>query len=388
MATISLCMIARNEEKNLPRSLAPLAPYFDEVIVMDTGSNDGTAPFAGRCGAKVFEIPWQDDFAWARNQSIERASGDWILWFDADNRMEVKDAKKIKGLIDDQPDKVFWCTEVVEPRGDTLIQKRIFPNRSNFRFAGPVHEQLIHPREGIRYVMTDIQIYHWGYVDKEMLKQKGRRNLRILQKALADQPDDYFSHFNIARCYENFREFTKAHDHLRKVVQSTMAEFENPDVYFYSFIMMFLLYEKMGAPEEGRDILAALREKNPNYGLGWFYSGKYHFKLGEFIEAVEDLKKFQELGIEVHSLDLPRQKIFFESYYWLAQSYEKVGAVPLAREAYEKALAYEPQNSHVYLKLASLCKVLGQEEAERSFLRKCLELHPVERAVRAGLQSP
>jgi glycosyltransferase involved in cell wall biosynthesis len=379
MATISLCMIVKNEEANLPKSLAPIAAYFDEVILVDTGSTDRTISLAGQYGAKVFSVPWQNDFALARNQSIEKASSDWILWFDADNRMEVTDVKKIKGLIDHQPDKVFWLTEVVEPRGDTLIQKRIFPNRVDFRFAGAVHEQLIHPQEGIRYVMTDIKIHHWGYVDKEILKQKGLRNLQILQGVLAHQPSDYFAHFNIARCYENLRDFIKAHDHLRKVVQNAIAEQENPDVYFYSFIMMFLLYEKMGALEEGREILDALRDKNPDFGLGWFYSGKYHFKLGEFREAIGNLQRFQELGIVVHSLDLPRKKIFFESYYWLAQSYEKLGQAFLAWDAYKKALAYEPQNSHVYLKLASLCRALGQAEEEKALLKKCLELRPEKR---------
>jgi glycosyltransferase involved in cell wall biosynthesis len=379
MATISLCMIVKNEEANLSKSLAPIAAHFDEVILVDTGSTDRTISLAGQYGAKVFVVPWQNDFALARNQSIEKASSDWILWFDADNRMEVTDVKKIKGLIDHQPDKVFWLTEVVEPRGDTLIQKRIFPNRADFRFAGAVHEQLIHPPEGIRYVMTDIQIYHWGYVDKEILKQKGLRNLQILQGVLARQPSDYFAHFNIARCYENFRDFTKAHAHLREVVQNAIAEQENPDIYLYSFIMTFLLYEKMGALEEGREILEVLRDKNPDFGLGWFYSGKYHFKLREFREAIGNLQRFQELGIAVHSLDLPRKKIFFESYYWLAQSYEKLGQAFLARDAYQKALAYEPQNSHVYLKLASLCRALGQAEEEKALLKKCLDLRPEKR---------
>lgn len=183
MASISLCMIVRNEEANLPRSLAPIAPYFDEVVVVDTGSKDGTAALAAQYGAKVFEVSWRNDFSDARNESIGHASSNWILWFDADNRMEIKDAKKIRELLDDELNKIFWCTEVVEPRGEQLIQKRIFPNRPDFRFAGSIHEQLVHPQGGIRYVWSDIKIYHWGYADKNLLKRKPYGTLLFSRKS-------------------------------------------------------------------------------------------------------------------------------------------------------------------------------------------------------------
>ncbi len=379
-------MIVKNEVANLPKSLKPISAFFDEVIVIDTGSNDDTVSLARQYGAKVFEVTWRNDFAWARNQSIERATGDWILWFDADNRLEIDDVMKIRKLIDKQPNKVFWCTEVVEPRGDQLIQKRLFPNRPDFRFQGAIHEQLIHPEEGIRYIMTDIKIYHWGYINKELLRQKGYRNLEILQEELRRNPGDYFSHFNSARCYENFREFAAAIFHLKKVIYNTVAERENPDIYFYSFIMILLLHEKMGNLDEERLTLEILLDINPHFGLGWFYSGKFHFKMKNCEAAIRDLQKFQALGISIRCLDLPRQKIYFESYYWMAHCYEKLGQPLLARGAYEQALVYEPQNSHVYLKLAALCRGIGQGEEEKSYLRKCLELYPKNRGAKAALQ--
>jgi tetratricopeptide (TPR) repeat protein len=109
-----------------------------------------------------------------------------------------------------------------------------------------------------------------------------------------------------------------------------------------------------------------------------------HFQEGEVRQAIQELMKFQELGISTHSLDLPRQKMMFESYYWLARCYEKAGEPLLARAAYEQSLYFEPWNNHVYLKLASLCKHLGQGEEEKTFLRKCLELHPGNRGAKAA----
>ncbi len=385
MATISLCMIVKNEEGNLPKSLAPIAAYFDEVILVDTGSTDRTRDLAGNYGAKVFEIPWRDDFAGARNESIARASGDWIFWFDADNRIAVEDARKMRRFIESPRDRIFWCTEVVEPKGERLIQKRIFPRLPGFNFIGRIHEQLSHPAEGIRYVMTDIRIYHWGYVDKELLKAKGMRNLRILQEVLDQNPEDYFAHFNMARCYENFREFGKAMTHLQEVMKCPAAARENPEIHSYAFLLAFMLLEKMGRMEEGKEILSVLLAQNPAFGLGWFYLGKYAFKTGNIPEAIVHLERFHKFGINIHSLDLPRERVFFESYYWLAQGYEKMEEIALARRAYESALVYDPQNSHVFLKLALLCKRQGQVEDEDGFWRRCLELHPGNQVARNAL---
>ena len=386
MASISLCMIVREEEANLPRSLAPIVSYFDEVVVVDTGSTDGTVSLAKQYGARVFEIPWRDDFSWARNQSIDLASGDWIMWFDADNRITTDDAERIRGLIDDRQDKIFWCTEVVEPGGGELVQKRIFPNRPGFRFAGAIHEQLVHPEDGFHYVMTDIKIYHWGYADKESLKQKGLRDLNILKEELKSNPDDYYFNFNIARCYGNFREFDKAILHLRKVIQDPHADKENPDIYFYAFIMMFLFYERLRKLDEGLQTLDILLKKNPQYGLGWFYLGKYHFNNGNFKKASEEFRRFQELGISTYSIDIPKRKILFESYYWLAQCYERSGEPLLASDAYQKSLDYEPENSHVYLKLAVLSQDLGKEKEGKLYLEECLRIHPENKRARAALR--
>jgi tetratricopeptide (TPR) repeat protein len=234
--------------------------------------------------------------------------------------------------------------------------------------------------------MTDIKIYHWGYIDRESRRQKGLRNIDLLQKELQTHPDDFFANFNIARCYGNFRDFDKALHHLQRVMVSPSAQKENPDIYLYAYIMAFMFLEKAGKPEEGRQILGHLLQEDPGYGLGWFYSGKLGFQEGEYRRTVQEMSRFQELGISTHSLDLPRSKIFFESFYWQARAYEKLNEPRKAMEALEKALAYEPGNSHVYTKLAFLCKELGKGKEEIEFLTKRGELRPKSRRARTSGQ--
>ncbi len=97
--TLSLCMIVKDEEEMLPGCLEPLRGVVDEMIVVDTGSTDRTVEIAESFGATVVHFPWNGSFADARNASIEAASGDWLIYLDADEHMEAADARMLRGLL-------------------------------------------------------------------------------------------------------------------------------------------------------------------------------------------------------------------------------------------------------------------------------------------------
>src|SRR5439155_19367223 len=78
--SLSVCLLTRNEENNLSRALHSVAGLADEVLVVDTGSTDGTVRLAAELGASVHVVEWHDDFAERRNCALERARGDWLLW--------------------------------------------------------------------------------------------------------------------------------------------------------------------------------------------------------------------------------------------------------------------------------------------------------------------
>src|SRR5258708_7858991 len=106
---VSLCIIARNEEQNLPDCIASVAGLAGEVVVIDTGSTDGTVEIAQRLGAKVFHFPWVDSFAAARNESLKHATGKWIFWMDADDRADAENRDRLRTLFANLPDEnVFF----------------------------------------------------------------------------------------------------------------------------------------------------------------------------------------------------------------------------------------------------------------------------------------
>src|SRR3989344_5938628 len=98
--TISLCMITKDEEKYLEQCLSSVNSLVDEIIIVDTGSNDKTKEIAKKFKAKVFDFKWIDDFSAARNESLKHATKDWILVIDADEIIEQKGLNIIKNAIE------------------------------------------------------------------------------------------------------------------------------------------------------------------------------------------------------------------------------------------------------------------------------------------------
>src|SRR5688572_1371573 len=98
--TISLCMIVRNEERLLDQCLSTVKDFVDEIVLVDTGSQDATLKIAEQYDARIYEYPWTGDFSEARNHSIAHATGNWILVLDADERIAARDARQLRPLVE------------------------------------------------------------------------------------------------------------------------------------------------------------------------------------------------------------------------------------------------------------------------------------------------
>lgn len=199
---ISLCMIARDEESFLGECLRRAAPAVDEIVVVDTGSVDRTREIARSFGAKVIERPWDDDFAAARNASLEAATGDWILALDADEFLSEGAPERIRELCRDAG--VCGYHMVLEnvhgearTRGVTIV--RLFRRLEGLRWQNRIHEQitpsLLAAAEpsGLALVTCDVRIEHHGYTD-EMIERRGKneRNERLFRLHLDEHPEDVY----------------------------------------------------------------------------------------------------------------------------------------------------------------------------------------------------
>jgi glycosyltransferase involved in cell wall biosynthesis len=170
-------MIVKNEEKRLPVCLACVKDIADEIVIVDTGSEDQTKEAARLYGAKIYDWEWTDDFSAARNYSFSKATQEYILWLDADDILETADQTALKALketLDSKVDAVLmqYCvnTGVMGSSISTFYRERLVKRSRNFQWKEPVHEYLDFSGE---VLTTDIKIVHMGSGNNSP------RNLRI-----------------------------------------------------------------------------------------------------------------------------------------------------------------------------------------------------------------
>ncbi len=218
---LSLCMIVKNEEEMLGRCLAAAAPGVDEIVIVDTGSTDATIEIAHAYGALVIEQAWTGSFAEARNASFAAASGDWILYLDADEVLVADDVAELRRLRGQTWREAFFLHETNftgnAEAGVAVVHSalRMFRNRPEYRFSGRLHEQIAQTLptylpERIR--QSPVRVDHYGYLGSvRAAKEKSARNVELLLAARADgDPVGPFEHFNLGSEYMALERFNAA----------------------------------------------------------------------------------------------------------------------------------------------------------------------------------
>lgn len=270
--TLSVCMIVRNEEAYLGACLSSIKQLADEIVVVDTGSDDRTIEIAHMFGARVYEYKWNDDFSAARNCSLAKAKGDWILILDADETISANDHKKLSHSFQNTSPKdsiAFLMTtrnytekrssagwikndyEYNEIKADGWVptyKVRLFPNHHDIHFVYAVHEMVdpVLEEKGFHFEKCPVPVHHFGKLDKERKHQRWQTYYRIGRKkldTLGDQPSA-----------------------LRELaIQAAL----------------------LGHLEEAADLWLRFLHLCPNYADGWTNLASIHARLGRFRKARE-----------------------------------------------------------------------------------------------------
>ncbi len=217
--TLSLVMIVKNEEEMLPGCLEAVRGAVDELVVVDTGSTDRTVEIARSFGAKVVEFPWNGSFSDARNCSLDHATGDWIVYLDADEHLVPEDAPRLRELVARSWREAFYLAETNytggEESGSSVahLALRVFKRRPGYRFEGRIHEQKTQAMPTYlaeRFETTDIRIRHYGYLKSRIFsREKSRRNIELLEVEAREAPGPFVD-FNLGSEYMSLGEFETA----------------------------------------------------------------------------------------------------------------------------------------------------------------------------------
>lgn len=267
---VSLCMIVKDEEARLPMCLASIRDLVDEIVVADTGSVDRTREVAAGFGARVVDVSWSDDFAAARNASLDNASGDWVFWLDADERLDEPNRERLKGVFAGLGDAPvgFLMRQLSLPgrpgeQATEVAHLRLFPRDPAVRWEYRVHEQILPAAEraGCSIRPTDVVIQHAGYETPEQRERKVRRNLRLLEMSHADSPSDLIIRYNLGWAYLLQRQPDRAIPHLRASLDGLPAGIS---IGARNHALLVDAHRRLGEPQQAIAVLAAGRARYPD----------------------------------------------------------------------------------------------------------------------------
>jgi tetratricopeptide (TPR) repeat protein len=389
---ISLCMIVRNEEEFLERCIRSARKAVDEIIVVDTGSEDNTIEIARKSGARVYSHPWENDFSKARNFSLDYATGDWVLYLDADEILTHDGCRRIRALAKsasamgylliqrnytDDPKAAGWRT--CEPGCEEARGRagwfpapivRLFRNHPEIRFEGAVHELVDYSvtRLGGRVEATDIAIHHYGKVrDLEYVKAKQELYLKLGEQKASGRPDDAKAHYELGVQYIELGVIDKC---IEALTRSLELDPNQPKAHCDLGVAL----ERSGRMEESANHYARALALDPQSGQAIINLGSAYARMGRMEEA-EHLfdRALAACPNDPVALNNVGSKMFMQG------KFDKAVAL------YRRAISASPSYAQAHFNLGTVYEKLGDLENARSSLERAIELNPAHHEALANL---
>lgn len=368
MLPISVCIIAKNEERHIKECLKRLKPYHYEIVLVDTGSSDNTLKAAAEYTGQIYHFDWCDDFSAAKNYAVSQASNDWILSIDCDEYLESIDEGKLSSLMK-HPEKAGRILLRNRFRQDGLVsfeEVRLcrFFNRKFYHFTGKIHEQVtlraactaadaaynsgaasgvnmpadtdtpdIPPSMPV--VNVPIRVLHVGYdASEEEMQSKSRRNIALLEQELQSAGPDAYLYYQLGQSCMKLKDYEKAYEWFNLGLSMDLEPSQDyvqnmVESYGYCLLDMKRFDEALGL-ENIYEVFAVRADFV-------FLMGLIYMNNGLFAEAVEEFKKCTSMAqFSVEGINS------YRAYYNIGVIYECTGHTEEARKYYKKCGGFEP----------------------------------------------
>jgi GT2 family glycosyltransferase/tetratricopeptide (TPR) repeat protein/SAM-dependent methyltransferase len=357
---VSLCLIVKDEEANLADCLRGAADLVGEVVVVDTGSTDRTKEVAAHFGGRVFDFPWCDSFAAARNECLRHATGDWVFWLDADDRLDDENRTKLRtllaGLADENAAYAMKCLCLPDPvtKAATVVDHvRLFRNRPDVRWQYRVHEQILPAvrRAGGEVRWADVVIRHVGYQDPALRRRKLDRDLRLLHLEDAERPDDPFTLFNLGSVYQ---ELGRPSEALAVLCRSLERSHPHDSIVRKLYALVVQCHRQLGQPREALTACEAGRSLYPDDAELLFSEAMLRRELGDPAGAEACLVRLLGAPEAEHFASLDAGLRGYKARHNLAVLYQEQGRHAEAEAQWRAALAERGDFLPAWLGLAEV----------------------------------
>jgi len=353
---VTATLIVRDEAAVLGPCLESVQGLVDEIVVVDTGSVDESPTIAAAFGARVVHHRWRDDFAEARNVSLDEANGQWILYIDADERVVEHRRSYLEALLSDTSQVAFRV--LLKPRLDSTPYReyRLWRNDPRIRFEGVIHEKVVpaihrvaaDDRCGVG--LADILLQHVGYEGDQTSKH--RRNLPLLRRQLAAEPDNLFVWHHLARVLEGLGEADEAEEILERAVDVARAKsFNDP---FGVLAYADLVRRRLQRGAEVGPLLSEARVAYPANCLLMYLEGQDLIARGAYEDAIDRfdrILRFDPTQVPADSPAYDESLLGELPHDGRGFALFKAGRYSEAADAYHAAAVLAPSNSAYAVKL-------------------------------------
>jgi glycosyltransferase involved in cell wall biosynthesis len=378
---ISACVITKNEEMNIVTCLESVKQIVSEIILVDTGSTDNTVQMALKYGAKIYYFQWQNDFSKARNYAISKASGDWIIFLDADEYYTKESITMIPDVLYEAEKGNYDVIFSILVNYEKHINKsfgtapviRIFRNNKGLEYKGAVHE-LLYTKDGRPLKKLDatkyLKIIHTGY-SKEIIneKNKGKRNLDLLLEEERIRQNDSNLCFYISEAYILMNEREKAIEYGFMAIKYNNGSLIG--IYQKNYLNILQSMTTIGYPIDDVKYVAKKASKEyPDFPDFHFFLGDMYRHEGRIMDAIQEYE--DGIGNIHKGLNYQSSAPFYISKVlgFLGDLYHRIRQFDMATKYYVEILKGDPYEFSTLRKLLLLFSKFEKNEDIYEFMKK------------------
>jgi tetratricopeptide (TPR) repeat protein len=382
---LSVCMIVKDEERVLGNCLKSIKGLADEIVVIDTGSTDRTVEIARSFGAKVYFFQWCDDFSAARNQYLQHATGDWILWVDADDVLPERSARRIKRLVKSASKDSAFFFVLKSPLSDgtisSMFQLRMFPNLPGIEYRRPIHEEIITSlsEHGVKrhHHVKDIEIIHTGYADPAEMAQKRSKYEPMMLRWLEDNPKDHILRLHLALLYSSSSNtLDRAIEEFLKLVNDPDFLRMYPHIYGECLTRLGELYHARRDYDLALNSLHRAIETKTDVFTTHALLAQIYAEMGMFDRAMAHFRAIEKTGVQETLLPMNVERMRAAVLCLEGKVLERQGRFEEAMLKYEEAIRRAPKQSIGYKALSRLYLLSGHISKAHELLDRAIDDFP------------
>jgi len=376
-------MIVKNEAQTLPRCLESVRGVVDEMIVLDTGSQDRTVEVAQALGARVYHFPWGNDFAAARNESLKYAQGEWILVLDADETLAPAIVPQLHQAMQSKSHLLINLLrqEVGAAQSPYSLVSRLFRNHPQIAFSRPYHAMVDESVAGIRRhqpqwqigYLSDVAILHEGYQAQAIaLSDKINRARTTMEGYLAAHPEDPYVCSKLGALYvqtgdaRHCRDSESRRQGIALLERGLEAGPSEASIRYELHYHLGIAYRQRDPSRAEAHYRAALEQPIPAcLKLGALNN------LGNLLLAGGSLQAAKETYQRVIDID-PTLAV---GHYNLGMALKALGSFRAAIAAYQQAIQLKPDYAEAYQNLGVTLLKIGQIPESLAAMRRAIALH-------------